>query len=86
MHAPYMHMHMQGGRQALNPKPKPKTNPSPSPTSTTNPTPNPNPDQVLPACLELGGRPEVQEDGTIVYVFDELKVSALQASNNKYEP
>ena len=41
---------------------------------------------MLPACLELGGRPEVQEDGTIVYVFDELKVSALQASNNKYEP
>jgi len=34
---------------------------------------------VLPACLELGGRPEVQEDGTIVYVFDDLKVSALQA-------
>ena len=34
---------------------------------------------VLPACLELGGRPEVQDDGTIVYVFDELKVSALQA-------
>jgi len=34
---------------------------------------------VLPACLELGGRPEVQGDGTIVYVFDELKVSALQA-------
>ena len=34
---------------------------------------------MLPACLELGGRPEVQEDGTIVYVFDDLKVSALQA-------
>jgi hypothetical protein len=36
---------------------------------------------VLPACLELGGRPEVQDDGTIVYVFDELKVSALQAKH-----
>jgi len=34
---------------------------------------------VLPACLELGGRPEVQDDGTIVYVFDDLKVSALEA-------
>ena len=34
---------------------------------------------VLPACLELGGRPEVGDDGTIVYVFDELKVSALEA-------
>lgn len=33
---------------------------------------------VLPATLELGGRPEVQPDGTIVYTFDELKVSALE--------
>ena len=32
---------------------------------------------VLPAVTELGGRPEVSADGTIVYVFDELKVSAL---------
>ena len=31
---------------------------------------------VLPACLELGGRPEVADDGTIVYVFDELQARA----------
>ena len=32
---------------------------------------------VLPAVTELGGRPEVNEDGTIVYVFDDLTVSSL---------
>ena len=37
---------------------------------------------VLPACLELGGRPEVGDDGTIVYVFDELTVSALASEAN----
>ena len=68
--------------RASNPNP----NPNPHPNLDPNPSPTPHPNQVLPACLELGGRPEVQEDGTIVYVFDELKVSALQASNNKYEP
>eukprot|EP00966_Prymnesium_polylepis_P042697 992321-Prymnesium_polylepis.1 len=28
---------------------------------------------VLPAIMELGGRPDVSDDGSIVYVFDELK-------------
>ena len=37
---------------------------------------------VLPAVTELGGRPEVSADGTIVYVFDELKVSALASRAN----
>ena len=32
---------------------------------------------VLPAVQELGGKPEVRGDGTIVYVFDDLSVSAL---------
>ena len=32
---------------------------------------------VLPAVMELGGKPEVRGDGTIVYVFDDLSVSAL---------
>jgi hypothetical protein len=32
---------------------------------------------VLPAVLELGGSPEVTDDGTIVYVFDELVVSGI---------
>jgi hypothetical protein len=32
---------------------------------------------VLPAVMELGGRPEVSDDGTIVYLFDDLTVSAL---------
>lgn len=32
---------------------------------------------VLPAVTELGGRPEVSGEGTIVYVFDELTVSGL---------
>jgi len=32
---------------------------------------------VLPAIDELGGKPEVDEDGTIIYVFDELTISAL---------
>jgi len=32
---------------------------------------------VLPAIEELGGKPEVDEDGTIIYLFDELTISAL---------
>lgn len=32
---------------------------------------------VLPAVLDLGGRPEVSDDGTIVYIFDELLVSSM---------
>jgi hypothetical protein len=32
---------------------------------------------VLPAVLDLGGRPEVSADGTIVYLFDELLVSSM---------
>jgi hypothetical protein len=32
---------------------------------------------VLPAVLDLGGRPEVSDDGSIVYVFDELLVSSI---------
>jgi len=34
---------------------------------------------VLPAVTQLGGRQEVTSDGTIVYVFDDLRVSALAA-------
>lgn len=37
---------------------------------------------VLPAVLELGGRPEVADDGTIVYIFDELQVSAVASDAN----
>ena len=37
---------------------------------------------VLPAVEELGGRPEVSDDGTIVYVFDELTVSAVASDAN----
>ncbi len=37
---------------------------------------------VLPAVSELGGRPEVSDDGTIVYVFDDLAVSAVASEAN----
>jgi len=37
---------------------------------------------VLPAITELGGRPEVADDGTIVYVFDDLTVSAVASDAN----
>ena len=39
---------------------------------------------VLPACLELGGRPEVADDGTIVYVFDELQARARNSPSRKF--
>lgn len=37
---------------------------------------------VLPAVTDLGGRPEVAGDGTIVYVFDDLTVSAIASDAN----
>jgi hypothetical protein len=37
---------------------------------------------VLPAVVELGGRQEVSEDGTIVYVFDDLTVSSIASDAN----
>ena len=37
---------------------------------------------ILPAVTELGGRPEVRDDGTIVYVFDELAISAIASDAN----
>jgi hypothetical protein len=37
---------------------------------------------VLPAVVELGGRQEVSEDGTIVYVFDDLAVSSIASDAN----
>jgi len=37
---------------------------------------------LLPAVTELGGRPEVAADGTIVYVFDDLTVSAIASDAN----
>jgi len=49
------------------------------------PTPNSyNVDEswLLPAISELGGRPEVTDDGTIVYVFDDLTVSAVASDAN----
>ena len=37
---------------------------------------------VLSAVTELGGRPEVSDDGSIVYVFDDLSVSAIASDAN----
>ena len=37
---------------------------------------------LLPAVSELGGRPEVRDDGSIVYVFDELAISAIASDAN----
>lgn len=37
---------------------------------------------VLPAVTELGGRPEVADDGTICYCFDDLTVSAMATQAN----
>ena len=37
---------------------------------------------MLPAVTDLGGRPEVAADGTIVYVFDDLTVSAIESDAN----
>ena len=37
---------------------------------------------MLPAITELGGRPDVSDDGSIVYVFDDLKVSAITSDAN----
>ena len=37
---------------------------------------------VLPAVAELGGRPEVSDDGAIVYVFDDLTVSSVASDAN----
>ena len=37
---------------------------------------------VLSAVVELGGRQEVSEDGTIVYVFDDLTVSSIASDAN----
>mmetsp|Transcript_12067 Transcript_12067/g.18927 ORF Transcript_12067/g.18927 Transcript_12067/m.18927 type:complete len:326 (-) Transcript_12067:168-1145(-) len=36
---------------------------------------------VLPAITELGGSPEVTEDGEIVYIFDDLQISAAGTGN-----
>jgi hypothetical protein len=36
---------------------------------------------VLPIVSALGGKPEVTDDGEIVYVFSELQTSALSSSN-----
>ena len=52
------------------------------PSSPTSGSYNVDESWVLPAVTELGGRPEVSDDGTIVYVFDDLTVSAVASQAN----